>query len=47
MSRIEANKTFDNKTIRVTRDDEQQEWYFSLANAFLPSNSWEQTRTLY
>ena len=32
MSRIEANKTFDNKTIRVVRDDEQQEWYFSVVD---------------
>lgn len=32
MSRIEANKIFDNKTIRVVRDDEQQEWYFSVVD---------------
>ena len=32
MSRIEANKTFDNKTIRVVRDDELREWYFSVVD---------------
>ena len=32
MSRIEANKIFDNKTIRVVRDYEQQEWYFSVVD---------------
>lgn len=32
MNRIEANKTFDNKTIRVVRDNEQQEWYFSVVD---------------
>ena len=32
MSRIEANKIFDNKTIRIVWDDEQEKWYFSVVD---------------
>ena len=39
MSRIEANKIFNNKTIRVVRDDEQQEWYFSVVDVVADSTN--------